>query len=581
MMATAPTIPATNVKKCTPGQRNKPPCLALQPSLVQDNLPCEVIPKLWVGSVHAAFNFEAIKERKITHVLNVSGTIATYPHEFTYLTVDLRDKDYTNLLSCIPIATVFLESGMQQGGILVHCAGGRSRSPAIVIAYLMSALGHSFDDAISKVRIARPVVQLNSGFEDQLRCFEKAKRDVYAAHQLLLQTKIVRARLRRSQLLDVDYIPTPKSSTHASKKASSDVRMLLGTLPRGFYLSRPSSPKDQQFIPPLRTMGTQYGCAACGTLLYCAANVLRHNDTTDAALWTVAIDRKRAISCPETPRGRHGAPLPVGRPFADNEFDEDDDETLQQEMLRSTIATREQSAKQAQHAVVTPCDDDLDATLGAAIHDVELRSGTDGNTLKSVPAGKDNAVAAQVRDSQPQTQRSEGHIVTSSNSSRPTIKQSKKNWRSWASLRPSFGFRKAQSEPTGPASDELQTWRQQMKALEKHGSRHQIRRVSAAMSEDEKQFAAVDGTSKCHIVFLEPLAWFGSVQPEDGNLVCSNSACRATVGHYTWSDADTKHQCACGGQVCPGFAVHKSAVKMLPGPSRLPPPLASREKDLT
>ncbi|ETV73282.1 hypothetical protein H257_11820 [Aphanomyces astaci] len=586
-MAAAGTTTSVAMKKSLSAQRSKPPCLALQPSLVQDNLPCEVVPKLWVGSVHAAFNFEAIKERKISHVLNVSGTVATYPQEFTYLTVDIRDKDYTNLLSCVPIATVFLESGMQHGGVLVHCAGGRSRSPAIVVAYLMSTLGTSFDEALIKVRTARPVASLNSGFEDQLRCFEKAKRDVYVAHQLLLQTKIVRARLRRSQQLDVDLYPPPKASSSAKK---ADMRMLLGTLPRGFYLSRPTSPKAQTFVPPLRSMGSQFGCAACGKLLFCAANVLRHSGTTDAALWTVAIDRKRAISCPETPRGRQGASLPLGRPFTDTGFDDDDDEeTAHHDMLQASV-------------VPSTCHDDdtLDMTLGAAIQDVVIGSTqADEKAIRPATTGDDASGRRRPVDGG-----SGGHITSSSPPPLPhnaglsgsppssemtsknlgnSIQQSKKHWRSWTSLRPSsFGFRKANvvTSRSDVMSDELHTWRHQMKALEKHGSRHQIRRVSAAVAEDEKQFVAVMGSSGCDVIFIEPLVWFGSsLHPENGDLMCPNSECRATVGHYTWSDTQLKHQCACGGQVCPGFAVHKAAVKMLPAPTQLPTSLSSGTHD--
>ncbi|RHY76964.1 hypothetical protein DYB30_007448, partial [Aphanomyces astaci] len=429
----------------------------------------------------------------------------------------------------------------------MHSAGGRSRSPAIVVAYLMSTLGTSFDEALIKVRTARPVASLNSGFEDQLRCFEKAKRDVYIAHQLLLQTKIVRARLRRSQQLDVDLYPPPKASSSAKK---ADMRMLLGTLPRGFYLSRPTSPKAQTFVPPLRSMGSQFGCAACGKLLYCAANVLRHSGTTDAALWTVAIDRKRAISCPETPRGRQGASLPLGRPFTDTGFDDDDDdETAHHDMLQASV-------------VPSTCHDDdtLDMALGTAIQDVVIGSTqADEKAIRPATTGDDASGRRRPVDGG-----SSGHITSSSPPPLPhnaglsgsppssammsknlSIQQSKKHWRSWTSLRPSsFGFRKANAvtSRSDVMSDELHTWRHQMKALEKHGSRHQIfdltfipwcvydsRRVSAAVAEDEKQFVAVMGSSGCDVIFIEPLAWFGSsLHPENGDLMCPNAECRAT-----------------------------------------------------
>jgi hypothetical protein len=46
----------------------KRPTLALDVNIVQDNLPIEVAPKLYIGSIHAAFNQEALLSHKITHV---------------------------------------------------------------------------------------------------------------------------------------------------------------------------------------------------------------------------------------------------------------------------------------------------------------------------------------------------------------------------------------------------------------------------------------------------------------------------------------------------------------------------------
>lgn len=46
----------------------KRPTLALDVNIVQDNLPIEIAPKLYLGSIHAAFNQEALSSHKITHV---------------------------------------------------------------------------------------------------------------------------------------------------------------------------------------------------------------------------------------------------------------------------------------------------------------------------------------------------------------------------------------------------------------------------------------------------------------------------------------------------------------------------------
>jgi hypothetical protein len=46
---------------------------------VQDNIPTEIIPGLFIGSVHAAFNIDALRLKKITHILNMSGKCGAFP----------------------------------------------------------------------------------------------------------------------------------------------------------------------------------------------------------------------------------------------------------------------------------------------------------------------------------------------------------------------------------------------------------------------------------------------------------------------------------------------------------------------
>uniref|UniRef100_A0A8C7Y4E2 Dual specificity phosphatase 19b n=1 Tax=Oryzias sinensis TaxID=183150 RepID=A0A8C7Y4E2_9TELE len=61
---------------------------------------------------------------------------------------------------------------LQDGVVLVHCNAGVSRSPSVVIGYLMIREGLSFDDAFSQVKQARPSSRPNSGFYQQLQNFE-------------------------------------------------------------------------------------------------------------------------------------------------------------------------------------------------------------------------------------------------------------------------------------------------------------------------------------------------------------------------------------------------------------------------
>jgi protein-tyrosine phosphatase len=79
---------------------------------------------------------------------------------------------------------------MDAGGILVHCYGGRSRSVAFVAAFLMSCCGWSFDYDINIIKAARPAASINPGFEAQLRAYAQTNYDVYAAQQVLLQSRL-------------------------------------------------------------------------------------------------------------------------------------------------------------------------------------------------------------------------------------------------------------------------------------------------------------------------------------------------------------------------------------------------------
>lgn len=201
----------------------KKPTLTLDAAIVQDNVPIEIIPKLFIGSIHAACNEDALYDKKITHILNSSRFPPMYPSIFSYLSVDLRDKDDSNILLCIPAANIFIEAGMDAGGILVHCFGGRSRSAAFITAYLMSSRRLSFDAVLAQLKAVRPVVSINRGFELQLRSYFDANFDVYVAQQLMLRARMKElCMLRRSDDVGSDP-PFPKMGAKISRSNSSSV----------------------------------------------------------------------------------------------------------------------------------------------------------------------------------------------------------------------------------------------------------------------------------------------------------------------------------------------------------------------
>ncbi|KAG5189121.1 MAP kinase phosphatase with leucine-rich repeats protein 1-like protein [Tribonema minus] len=166
------------------------PGLSLKSELVQDNAPARVVANVYIGSIHAAFNQDGLAQRGITHVLNASGLPATFPRAFTYFNVDIRDREDAAILGALGATAVFIDAGVEKGGVLVHCAGGRSRSAAIIAGYLMAKHAYTFDRALEALRVVRPVVAINKGFEQQLRAFEATRFDLFKSNQMMLRARV-------------------------------------------------------------------------------------------------------------------------------------------------------------------------------------------------------------------------------------------------------------------------------------------------------------------------------------------------------------------------------------------------------
>ena len=141
-------------------------------------------PYILIGDKNIARDREALRREHVRYVINVtppltSGGVANFFEKegtIEYLRLPLRDVAVDSILPHVSRAVEFLQRVRVRadGCVLVHCNEGKSRSAAIVIAFLMRAYGYTFDDALAAVRAVRPRAEPRDSFERQLRTIATA-----------------------------------------------------------------------------------------------------------------------------------------------------------------------------------------------------------------------------------------------------------------------------------------------------------------------------------------------------------------------------------------------------------------------
>eukprot|EP00873_Tetraselmis_striata_P004571 jgi/Tetstr1/424835/TSEL_015338.t1 len=137
---------------------------------------------LFLGSMQAEANLEAMRAKGVTHVLQVGeGLTPSHPELFTYKGIYVDDDEREDLVAHFPKCFSFIEEACSSEGgelfgagrVLVHCAAGCSRSATVCLGYLMWKDNLTFDEAWRVVHAARPWICPNDGFKKQLREFER------------------------------------------------------------------------------------------------------------------------------------------------------------------------------------------------------------------------------------------------------------------------------------------------------------------------------------------------------------------------------------------------------------------------
>ncbi|CAF3625850.1 unnamed protein product [Rotaria sp. Silwood1] len=147
--------------------------------------PAQILTNLYLSSVEPAKDLILLKQLQVNYVLNLTGyeynsdelrCASNYPPEITAKHIIIADEMDVKLSDYLDEALDFIHHAIGNNNsnkILIHCEAGISRSPSIIIAYLMRYHNQSLKAAYDYVKKCKNNVGPNTGFFKQLIQFEQ------------------------------------------------------------------------------------------------------------------------------------------------------------------------------------------------------------------------------------------------------------------------------------------------------------------------------------------------------------------------------------------------------------------------
>ncbi|KAK0640624.1 dual specificity phosphatase [Cercophora newfieldiana] len=148
-----------------------------------------IVPNLYLGNVVASYHIPTLQKHGISAVVSViedhnpRWELQEYreliPTE-NQLIIPAGDTETQDLLVHLQQICDFIDAQHDAGRqVLVHCIAGVSRSPTVVVAYLMRKWGKGLDKTLKYVKGKRSEVRPSQSFMEQLRVWEEVQYEIW------------------------------------------------------------------------------------------------------------------------------------------------------------------------------------------------------------------------------------------------------------------------------------------------------------------------------------------------------------------------------------------------------------------
>ena len=129
--------------------------------------PIEIIKHIYLSNYYN-IKLDILIKLNIKAIINLSQIKFEY-FNFEYLEINVFDDENSNISKFFHTTNKFIINNLiKNNNILIYCFEGKSRSPTIILAFLIKKRKYNYEDAINLIK-SKTKIDINEGFINQLK----------------------------------------------------------------------------------------------------------------------------------------------------------------------------------------------------------------------------------------------------------------------------------------------------------------------------------------------------------------------------------------------------------------------------